>query len=44
MSDNQPGSARSWWLSPAAARFRNPRVVCVTSALDEGALDGSEER
>jgi uncharacterized protein (TIGR02678 family) len=25
----------TWWLTPAAARFRNPRVVCVTSALDE---------
>jgi uncharacterized protein (TIGR02678 family) len=24
-----------WWLSPAAARFRNPRVVAVTSRLDE---------
>jgi uncharacterized protein (TIGR02678 family) len=28
----QPGR---WWLSPAAARFRNPRVVAVTSRLDE---------
>ena len=25
----------SWWLSPAAARFRNPRVVSVTTRLDE---------
>ncbi|HEX2298534.1 MAG TPA: DUF2398 family protein [Pseudonocardiaceae bacterium] len=24
-----------WWLSPAAARFRNPRVVSVTTRLDE---------
>lgn len=26
-----------WWLSPAAARFRNPTVVSVTARLDEGA-------
>jgi uncharacterized protein (TIGR02678 family) len=25
-----------WWLSPAAARFRNPRVVAVSVRLDEG--------
>lgn len=25
-----------WWLSPAAARFRNPKVVSVTARLDEG--------
>lgn len=25
----------AWWLSPAAARFRNPAVVAVTSRIDE---------
>jgi len=28
-------SAGVWWVSPAAERFRNPRVVSVTSRLDE---------
>lgn len=31
-----------WWLSPAAARFRNPRVVSVMARLDLG-LDQSED-
>jgi hypothetical protein len=34
----RPGPvAGSWWLSPAAERFRNPRVVSVTSRLDQEA-------
>lgn len=28
-----------WWLSPAAARFRNPKVVAVTTSL---LVDGTE--
>lgn len=31
----RPAHHRRWWLSPAAARFRNPRVVAVTSRLGE---------
>ncbi|MGH3437994.1 MAG: TIGR02678 family protein [Sciscionella sp.] len=26
----------TWWLTPAAARFRNPRVVSVTTRIDDG--------
>ncbi len=26
---------RGWWISPAAARFRNPQLVAVTGRLDE---------
>jgi uncharacterized protein (TIGR02678 family) len=33
-------TAGRWWLSPAAERFRDPRVVSVTSRLDE--LDEAE--
>ena len=33
----RPARSGGWWLSPAAARFRNPRVVAVTSRLDEDA-------
>lgn len=29
----------SWWLTPAAARFRNPTVVAVTARLAEGATE-----
>jgi uncharacterized protein (TIGR02678 family) len=31
----RPAQPGTWWLSPAASRFRNPRVVAVTSRLDE---------
>lgn len=31
----RPVHSGGWWLSPAAARFRNPRVVAVTGRLDE---------
>jgi uncharacterized protein (TIGR02678 family) len=31
----RPAVPGGWWLSPAAARFRNPRVVSVMSTLDE---------
>ncbi|MFL6076959.1 MAG: DUF2398 family protein [Mycobacteriales bacterium] len=29
-------SGTRWWLTPAAARFRNPAVVSVAARLDEG--------
>jgi uncharacterized protein (TIGR02678 family) len=31
-----------WWLSPAAARYRNPEVVAVTSRLEAGLETGEE--
>jgi uncharacterized protein (TIGR02678 family) len=31
----RPVASGGWWLSPAAARFRNPRVVSVMPTLDE---------
>jgi uncharacterized protein (TIGR02678 family) len=34
----RPGQPGRWWLSPAAARFRNPRVVAVTARLDEDGM------
>ena len=29
----RPTGGGGWWLSPAAARFRNPKVVAVTASL-----------
>jgi uncharacterized protein (TIGR02678 family) len=35
----RPGEhAGTWRLTPAAARFRNPKVVAVTAPLDDGTL------
>lgn len=30
----RPAGHGAWWLTPAAARFRNPEVVSVTSRID----------
>lgn len=32
----------TWWLTPTAARFRNPKVVSVSSRLDGAELAGAE--
>lgn len=32
----RPAADGRWWISPAAARFRDPRVVAVASTLDGG--------
>ncbi|MGH3429223.1 MAG: TIGR02678 family protein [Mycobacteriales bacterium] len=37
----RPRADGSWWLSPAAWRYRDPRVVAVTSRLDSIGVDES---
>lgn len=36
----RPRGPGSWWVSPVADRYRNPRVVSASSRLDSGVVPG----